>query len=182
MIDDQHPEDAGQDDVDGLDDVDGGPITRRQLLVGASVVGLSAAAAGALLERFATGDSGGKERSAGQGAAQGSTTFPQLGAPMPGDPRPDAPELARRGPFGVGVRGWTVTNPDQLDILRYSAGNPNQRYDRPLPLRVWYPAIIPARTAELTTYSDVLGYPGDVIWKGFPEWSAVGLEMHHLQP
>jgi hypothetical protein len=25
------------------------------------------------------------------------------------------------------------------------------------------------------------GYPAG-IWKGFPEWSAVGLEMHHLQP
>jgi predicted dienelactone hydrolase len=139
-----------------------GHLTRRQLLIGASAVGLSAAAAGALLERSAGGGSAADDKGAGPGAAQSASTFPQLGVAMPGDARPDAPELAHRGPFGVGVRGWTVTNPDQFDILHASAGAPGPRYDRPLPLLVWYPAVIPAHTAELTTYSDVLGSgPGD---------------------
>lgn len=74
-----------------------------------------------------------------------------------GDALPDAPELAARGAFGVGVRTLNVVNPDQLDILRYSDTNPNPRYDRPLTLEVWYPATIPAGAEQRTTYQDVLG-------------------------
>jgi len=59
-----------------------------------------------------------------------------------GDARPDAPELAKRGPYGVGVRTLKVVNPDQLDILKYSASNPNPRYDRPLTLEGGYRPII----------------------------------------
>jgi len=76
---------------------------------------------------------------------------------LPGDTRADAPELAYRGSFGVGVRTLCVTNPDQLDILRYSATNTNPRYDRPLKLEVWYPALIPRFLPQITTYWDVLG-------------------------
>ena len=77
---------------------------------------------------------------------------------LPGDTRPDAPELAARGPYGVGVRTLHVTNPNQVDILRYSATNTNPRYDRPLTLEVWYPADIKGKKKdELATYSDVLG-------------------------
>ena len=74
-----------------------------------------------------------------------------------GDPRPDAPELAYRGPHAVGVRTLQVVNPDQLDILNYSADNTDPRYDRPLTLEVWYPADLAPGDRELTTYSDVLG-------------------------
>ncbi len=76
---------------------------------------------------------------------------------MPGDTRPDAPELARRGAFGVGVRGLTVVNPSQLDMVDLNGADDGPRYDRPLPLTVWYPALIPAGEAELTTYADALG-------------------------
>jgi hypothetical protein len=48
-----------------------------------------------------------------------------------GDPRPDAPELAYRGPLKVGVRTVQVVNENQIDILNYSPENPNPRYDRP---------------------------------------------------
>lgn len=74
-----------------------------------------------------------------------------------GDPRPDAPELAYRGPHAVGVRTLQVVNPNQLDILNYSADNTDPRYDRPLTLEVWYPADLAPGDRELTTYSDVLG-------------------------
>jgi predicted dienelactone hydrolase len=74
-----------------------------------------------------------------------------------GDALPDAPELAVRGSFGVGVRTLQVVNPDQLDILKYSEANPNPRYDRPLTLEVWYPGVIPAGIEQRTTYTDVLG-------------------------
>jgi predicted dienelactone hydrolase len=74
-----------------------------------------------------------------------------------GDALPDAPELAARGPFGVGVRTLNVVNRDQLDILRYSNTNPTPRYDRSLTLEVWYPARIPPGVEQRTTYHDVLG-------------------------
>ncbi len=73
-----------------------------------------------------------------------------------GDARPDAPDLAKRGAFGVGVRTMRVVNPNQLDILKYSVGN-DPRYDRPLTLEVWYPAIIPAGATQIAWYNDVLG-------------------------
>ncbi len=74
-----------------------------------------------------------------------------------GDARLDAPELAKRGAYGVGVRTVQVVHPDQLDILKYSATIPNPRYDRPLTLEIWYPAIIPAGISPIAWYSDVLG-------------------------
>lgn len=57
-----------------------------------------------------------------------------------GDARADAPELAYRGSFDVGVRTLKVVNPNQIDILNYSAEYTDPRYDRPLTLEVWYPA------------------------------------------
>jgi hypothetical protein len=74
-----------------------------------------------------------------------------------GDARADAPELAYRGPYSVGVRTLEVVNPDHIDILNYSDENPDARYDRPLTLEVWYPAIRPGKKPEVTTYQDVLG-------------------------
>ena len=45
---------------------------------------------------------------------------------------------------------------DYLDV-KYASSNDSNRYSLP-------------------------GYPAGVIWKGFPEWSAVGLELHHAKP
>jgi predicted dienelactone hydrolase len=74
-----------------------------------------------------------------------------------GDARADAPELAYRGSFDVGVRTVKVVNPNQIDILNYSPENPDPRYDRPLTLEVWYPAKDRGKKKEVTTYQDVLG-------------------------
>jgi len=71
-----------------------------------------------------------------------------------GDPLPDAPDLAYRGDYRVGVRTLEIVNENQIDILNYSKDNPDPRYDRKLKLEVWYPAEIPERRKELTTYLD----------------------------
>jgi len=59
--------------------------------------------------------------------------------------RPDAPELAAYGAFDVGVQTLNVSNPQQIDILQLdpSKDEPSNlpRYERPLTLEVWYPAI-----------------------------------------
>jgi predicted dienelactone hydrolase len=54
--------------------------------------------------------------------------------------RSDAPELAKYGKFNVGFKTLKVTNPKQLDIVKFKAGAPMPLYDRPLTLEVWYPA------------------------------------------
>ena len=79
-----------------------------------------------------------------------------------GDKLPDAPELASRGPYGVGVRTVNMINPDQMDILKFKAQtNENPRYDRPLTLEVWYPAVIPSGKQEKVVYEDMLGSAND---------------------
>jgi predicted dienelactone hydrolase len=74
-----------------------------------------------------------------------------------GDARPDAPELAARGPLQVGVRTLVAEHKDQLDILKASASTPDPRYTRKLTLEVWYPARLAAGQKEHTVYTDVLG-------------------------
>jgi predicted dienelactone hydrolase len=73
-----------------------------------------------------------------------------------GDLRSDAPALAPRGAYHVGVRTLELVNPDQLDILNAVDGEA-PLYDRPLTVEVWYPAIIPAGETEITEYDEVLG-------------------------
>ncbi len=71
---------------------------------------------------------------------------------------PDAPELAPRGPHRIGVRTLQLVNPGQLNIAGVKGGVAPV-YDRPLTVEVWYPAVIPAGTPELTEYEDILGRP-----------------------
>lgn len=71
--------------------------------------------------------------------------------------RADAPELAERGPFQVGVRSMKLINPEQIDILNYNENSTDPRYDRPLTLEIWYPALNSDSAPEYTTYHDVLG-------------------------
>ncbi len=58
--------------------------------------------------------------------------------------RPDAPALAAYGDQMVGVRELTLVHKDQIDIANVTADmtTPDQmpRYDRPLPVEIWYPA------------------------------------------
>lgn len=74
-----------------------------------------------------------------------------------GDARPDAPELAARGDYAVGVQTMTLTNPDQVDILSVSEADAAPRYDRTLTVEVWYPATVEGDAAPLITYEDTLG-------------------------
>lgn len=73
-----------------------------------------------------------------------------------GDMLPNAPELAARGSFGVGVRTLKVIHPAQADVLHAKDGKA-PLYDRPLTLEVWYPARIRANKPTLVTYEEVLG-------------------------
>jgi predicted dienelactone hydrolase len=75
-----------------------------------------------------------------------------------GDRMPDAPLLAARGPYGVGVATLKTTNPAQPDLLN-AAGKQLPDYDRELNLEVWYPAqVLPDAT---TQYEESLGTYGD---------------------
>jgi predicted dienelactone hydrolase len=74
-----------------------------------------------------------------------------------GDPRADAPELAYRGDYAVGVRAIKVVNRNEIDILNWSSENSDPVYDRKLKLEVWYPARLYNRDRQVTTYTDVLG-------------------------
>jgi len=77
-----------------------------------------------------------------------------------GDALPDAPELAARGEFHVGVRTLDFVNKGQVDILK-SKGAVDPLYDRPLKAEIWYPATLPDGKKEITSYEDVLGSPLD---------------------
>lgn len=90
------------------------------------------------------------------GQAQGMT--PQS---VPGDTRPDAPELAARGQYAVGVRTLNLVHKGQQDIVHAPKDGAIPLYDRPLTVEVWYPAP-GASGSGRTTYTDVLGSgPGD---------------------
>jgi predicted dienelactone hydrolase len=78
-----------------------------------------------------------------------------------GDALPDAPELALRGEYKIGVRTLEISHKDQIDILK-SKGGVEQLYDRNLKLEVWYPAIIPAGTTDIIEYKESRGKPGDL--------------------
>ena len=68
-------------------------------------------------------------------------------------PGPEAPELARRGSFSVGVRTVDIVHPGQVDILKFDRSTGKAPlYDRPLKLEIWYPATIPAGQQEKTAY------------------------------
>ena len=83
-----------------------------------------------------------------------------------GDPMPDAPDLAARGEYKVGVRTLEIVNEDQIDILNYSEANKNPTYDRPLTLEIWYPAEIPEARKEMTKYKDYYFKDEAIIYKG----------------
>lgn len=84
-------------------------------------------------------------------------------------PPADAPELAPRGPFAVGVRTLDLKNPGQLDILNFDkATGKAPVYDRPLKVEVWYPATLPAGAQERVVYE--MGFPlGGNGVKGVPK-------------
>ena len=73
-----------------------------------------------------------------------------------GDLLPDAPELASRGNYSVGVQTIDLVHKGQIDILNYTK-DADSLYDRPLKVEVWYPANLPEGSKELVTYDEVMG-------------------------
>ncbi len=73
-----------------------------------------------------------------------------------GDALPDAPELAVRGEYQVGVQTLKFVNKDQVDVLNSKDGV-DPLYDRPITVEVWYPAALAEGTNPLVIYEDVLG-------------------------
>ena len=68
-------------------------------------------------------------------------------------PPVDAPELAARGSYAVGVRTVELKDPGQVDILNFDkATGKAPLYDRPLTVEIWYPATIADSKQESTTY------------------------------
>lgn len=67
--------------------------------------------------------------------------------------RPDAPDLAQRGPYTVGVRTLALIDEGQVDLSR-AMQDADAVYDRLLETEIWYPAIIPEGEQELTEYVD----------------------------
>ena len=76
-----------------------------------------------------------------------------------GDALPDAPALAPRGQYKVGVQTINLMHMNQVDILN-SKGSSEVLYNRPLKVEVWYPANIP-NNKEMVTYQSTLGLKGD---------------------
>lgn len=54
---------------------------------------------------------------------------------------PNAPELAAYGSHSVGVRQFEFVNKDQVDVASISGSGALPRYDRPLTVEMWYPAV-----------------------------------------
>jgi predicted dienelactone hydrolase len=67
--------------------------------------------------------------------------------------RPDAPELSKFGPYPIGVQTLHASIRDSIDVLNI-AGNTVPKYDRPLTLEVWYPAVV--GTAQGGSYTAIL--------------------------
>ncbi|WP_281541950.1 alpha/beta hydrolase family protein [Maribacter aestuarii] len=76
-----------------------------------------------------------------------------------GDALPDAPELAQRGDYSVGVRTLSFINSDQIDILNSKDGK-DPVYDRPLKIEIWYPAESDQNSTPVI-YDEVMGTRGD---------------------
>ncbi len=80
-------------------------------------------------------------------------------------PPADAPELAHRGPYKVGVRTLELVHPGQPDILKFDKETKKAPlYDRKLTLEIWYPAVVPDGAKELTSYTS----PMPRSWPGLP--------------
>ncbi len=82
-------------------------------------------------------------------------------------PPADAPQLAARGSYAVGVRTIDLVHRGQIDILRFNKDTGKAPlYDRPLKVEVWYPAVIPPGQQERTVYE--MPVPGGHGFAGSP--------------
>jgi predicted dienelactone hydrolase len=98
-------------------------------------------------------------------------------------PPADAPELAPRGAYAVGVRTLDLLNPAQIDILHFNKETGKAPlYDRPLKVEVWYPAVLPAGAEERTVYESSMPRP-DRLPPGVPKtFRIVGKALRGAPP
>jgi hypothetical protein len=74
---------------------------------------------------------------------------------------PNAPELAARGSYKVGVRTVDLVHKNQIDILSQPKGlDTLMYYDRPLKIEVWYLAILDENEKEIVSYDQIMGQVG----------------------
>ncbi|MFT5884731.1 MAG: putative dienelactone hydrolase [Arcticibacterium sp.] len=85
---------------------------------------------------------------------QGQGTF------VYGDLLPDAPELAVRGEYKIGVRTMTLINKNQIDVLNTKDGV-DPTYDRDFKVEVWYPATLKEGEKDLVSYNEMMGSGND---------------------
>ena len=97
-----------------------------------------------------------------------------------GDALPDAPELALRGDYKVGVRTMDFINREQINVLKSKAGV-DPLYDRPLRVEIWYPARVPAGKNEISAYQDFLGAANDSARPMIP-FTFLGRAMRNADP
>jgi predicted dienelactone hydrolase len=72
----------------------------------------------------------------------------------------DAPELARLGPFSVGVRTLSFVDRDQPDLPGMEPGSATiPRRDRKLTVDVWYPASVPPDAPRVTYHGSLTSEP-----------------------
>ena len=72
-------------------------------------------------------------------------------------PPVDAPELASRGSWAVGVRTVELVNPRQPDILRFDKDSGKAPLsDRSLTVEIWYPATVPQGKEERVIYESAM--------------------------
>jgi predicted dienelactone hydrolase len=78
-------------------------------------------------------------------------------APIFSVPPADAPQLAARGKWAVGVRTIELVHTAQPDILRFDAATGRAPLtDRALTIEIWYPATIPAGKEERVVYESAM--------------------------
>jgi len=97
-----------------------------------------------------------------------------------GDALPDAPELAARGHFKVGVQSLQLLHLQQVDILKSNKGIA-PLYDRPLKVEIWYPAKAGKKQIELVTYQSTLGLFNDTARPLIP-YQLTGRAMRNAAP
>jgi dienelactone hydrolase len=75
-------------------------------------------------------------------------------------PKADAPQLAPRGSYAVGVRTLDMVHAGQIDILNFNKDTGKApQYDRPLKVEIWYPAVLASGQKQRVVYpSDRKGF------------------------
>ncbi len=87
-------------------------------------------------------------------------SFGQSPAFVYGDLLPDAPELAARGSYSIGVQTVSWVNPGQIDVLRSKRGV-DTFYNRKIVAEVWYPAALRPNQKEEIQYDELMGTSND---------------------